>query len=380
MAKTGRNIIHYPLVALLYFLCVLLLLFHNGVAAFLVILSVFFLGRWLIRYVNGHATSGLKILKNGFLIFSLITWAFVFTLVRSASNYAYFMEREAALQVMDQGVWTDINFAKHIDLSEQFTHPNTSHKTLKIKRFQSSIPGKLLNFMVAQEINVFFFKPSNDFYLLAAVNDNFSPLNIHEANRRKESDFVINSSFYDPQNNAIGEIIYQGKRFQQKTESSGYFKVIHGIPHAGPASIFRDIQGSPTYSCQAHPSTIKNGSLFNYIDAESMQSIWKVKTYRNLIGEMKDGTLVVLASGRGGLLDVKEISQLALLIGLEHATLFDAGSALQYQYHVGDHNVAFSAFNNSFDLGIIADKIMMKLLRKKFIQRSPVYIGVKIKP
>ena len=142
-----------------------------------------------------------------------------------------------------------------------------------------------------QEINVFFFKPSNDFYLLAAVNDNFSPLNIYEANRRKESDLVINSSFYDPQNNAIGEIIYQGKRFQQKTESSGYFKVIHGIPHAGPASIFQSINGKPTYSCQAHPSTIKNGRLFPYIDSENMQNIWKLKSYRNLIGEMKDDTI-----------------------------------------------------------------------------------------
>lgn len=380
MAKTGRNWIHYPLVTLLYLVCVLMLLFHNGVMAFLVIFSVFFIGRWFIRYMNGHATSGLKILKNAFLVCSLLGFAFFFTLVRSASNYAYFLAQESALQVMDKGIWTDINFANHIDLNEQFTHPNTSHKTLKIKRYQSSIWGKILNLLVTKEINVFYFKPCNDFYLLASVNDNFKPLNIVEATLRKESNFVINSSFYDPQNNALGEIIYQGKMFQKKTESSGYFKVIDGLPHAGPTTIFQSINGKPTYSCQAHPSTIKNGRLFPYIDSENMQNIWKLKSYRNLIGEMKDDTIAVLASGSGGLSDVKEISQIALLIGVEHATLFDSGSALQYQYQVGDYNTAFSAFNNTFDLGIITDKIIMKRFRTKFTQRSPVFIGVKVKP
>jgi hypothetical protein len=72
--------------------------------------------------------------------------------------------------------------------------------------------------------------------------------------------------------------------------------------------------------------------MFNYIENESLQALWNQKTYRNLMGEMTNGDFVVVVSGNGGLVDVKEITQIAQLLGVNHATLFDAGSALQYRF------------------------------------------------
>jgi hypothetical protein len=88
----------------------------------------------------------------------------------------------------------------------------------------------------------------------------------------------------------------------------------------------------------------------------------------------------VVVSGNGALLDVKEITQIAQKIGVYHASLFDAGSALQYHFKEGTYSLEFSAFNNSYDFGSFFDRLTMKLFRKKFVQRSPVFIGIKLKP
>lgn len=352
-------------------------MFHNGFTPLLLAIAAFFTGRLIMRRITGHASTGMKILKNIFLLVSFIALGTFLTLVRSETNYAYFLDSSNALEVLSDDQWKPIENALKIDVEETYTGTSATHQTVRIRRRQSKIWAKAVVRLIPEVVHVFTFKPSNDFYLLAAVNDGFKPLNLEEANERKSSNFMVNSSFYDPENQVLGEVIYLGARYQRKTHSSGYFKVINGVPHAGPSSIFQNIPGNPTYSCQAHPSTLKNGALFSYIEEESMQALWNQKTYRNLVGERKDGKIVVIVSGNGGLLDVKEITQIAQRLGVNHASLFDAGSALQYRFTDGSYTMSFSAFNNEYDFGDLADRIAMKLFRKKLMQRSPVFIGVK---
>jgi hypothetical protein len=380
MAKTGYNGLHYFGVIVWYLLTITWLMFHNGLTPLLLAMAAFFAGRLLLRRLTGHATSGIKILKNSLLVFSFIASGTFFTLVRSETNYAYFLDATNKLEVLSNDQWIPIEDALKIDVTEAYKGATATHQALRIRRRQPEIWSKALVKLVPQVVHVFTFNPNNEFYLLAKVNEGFKPMNVSEANERKMSNFIINSSFYDPKNHVLGEVIYLGKRYQRKTQSSGYFKVINGIPHAGPTSIFHEINGSPTYSCQAHPSTLKNGTLFSYIDDESLQSLWNQKTYRNLIGERKDGRIVVVVSGNGALLDVKEITQIAQKIGVYHASLFDAGSALQYHFKEGTYSLEFSAFNNSYDFGSFFDRLTIKLFRKKFVQRSPVFIGIKLKP
>jgi hypothetical protein len=118
--------------------------------------------------------------------------------------------------------------------------------------------------------------------------------------------------------------------------------------------------------------------IFEYILNNSFPK-WRQRTYRNLVGEKADGSIVFIASGNGGLLDVKEITQLAKLLGVKHATLFDAGIALQYAFKSPGYSMEFAAFNNYVDAGTFVDKVGMELFRKNFIQRSPIFIGITLK-
>jgi hypothetical protein len=377
MAKPGNNILHYISVILLFALCLTLLVFNNGITSGIIITLMFFGLRWALRKSTGFNASGIGILKNVFLSLLFLSSACIFSILRTETNYYYFLNRTAVLQIKSDGQWNDLNDANSIDLVELYSNPTVSIQQIKIKRNQPNLVGRALNLVYTQKVNVFTFKPTNEFYLVADPNSNFSPLSVAEAQDRKNSSFLINASFYDPANQALGEVIYCGKQYQSKSNSSGYFKVIDGVPHAGPRSVFDRYRNPPQYSCQAHPSTMKDGIIFQYILDNSF-SKWRQRTYRNLIGEKEDGSIVCIASGNGGLLDVREISQLAKLIGVKHATLFDAGVALQYAFESPGYSMEFSAFNNQLDAGSFVDKVGMELFRKNFIQRSPIYIGIKL--
>ena len=377
MAKPGNNILHYVAVLLLFALCLTLLVFNNGITSGIIIILVFFGLRWALRKATGFNVSGIGIMKNVFLSLLFLSSACIFSILRTETNYYYFLNRNAPLQIKSDGQWKDLNEANSIDLVELYSNPTVSVQQIKIKRNQPNVVGRALNLVYTQKVNVFTFKPTNEFYLVADPNSNFSPLRVAEAQERKNSSFLINASFYDPANQALGEVIYCSKQYQSKSNSSGYFKVIDGVPHAGPRSVFDKYRNPPQYSCQAHPSTMKDGVIFQYILDNSF-SKWRQRTYRNLIGEKEDGNIVCIASGNGGLLDVREISQLAKLIGVKHATLFDAGVALQYAFESPGYSMEFSAFNNQLDAGSFVDKVGMELFRKNFIQRSPIYIGIKL--
>lgn len=338
---------------------------------------MFFGLRWALRKATGFNVSGIGIMKNVFLSLLFLSSACIFSILRTETNYYYFLNRTAALQIKSDGQWNDLDEANSIDLVELYSNPTVSVQQIKIKRNQPNVVGRALNLVYTQKVNVFTFKPTNEFYLIADPNSEFSPLRVAEAQERKKSNFLINASFYDPANQALGEVIYCSKQYQSKNNSSGYFKVIDGVPHVGPRSVFDKYPNPPQYSCQAHPSTMKDGVIFQYILDNSF-SKWRQRTYRNLIGEKEDGSIVCIASGNGGLLDVREISQLAKLIGVKHATLFDAGVALQYAFESPGYSMEFSAFNNQLDAGSFVDKVGMELFRKNFIQRSPIYIGIKL--
>lgn len=341
----------------------------------LCLMGLFFVGRLGLRKLTGHSSNGIGILKNSLLVVLFLSAGFTCSVLRTETNYYYFLTRTNTLKVKQDGEWVLIHNANRIDVDEMYSNPSVVVQRIDIKRNQKGILGRALNLIISQKVNVFTFKPSNSFYLVADPTNGFEPLTVTEANSRKASSFLINASFYDPSNRALGEVIYCSKQYQTKSSSSGYFKVIDGVPHAGPRSVFEGYANIPQYSCQAHPSTMKDGEIFQYILDNSFAK-WRQRTYRNLVGEKADGSIVCIASGNGGLLDVREISQLAKLLGLKHATLFDAGIALQYAFNSPGYSMEFSAFNNLLDAGPFVDKVGMELFRKNFIQRSPVYIGI----
>lgn len=194
------------------------------------------------------------------------------------------------------------------------------------------------------------------------------------------STFSINSSFYDKEMNSLGEVVVDGTNYGQHSNSSGFFKVIEGKAYVGPRSLFEQLPGTVRYSCQAHPSVMRDGIIWPYILEESLnQTPWKRRTLRNLGGMDADGNIVFLVSGDGGLLSVKEMSELALKLGIETATLFDAGSALQYSFQKDGYRLHFSAYNNRLQMGERVNQFFKQKTGYQFFNSSPVFIKYRSK-
>ena len=155
----------------------------------------------------------------------------------------------------------------------------------------------------------------------------------------------------------------------------GHFKVINGRAKAGPTSIFNENE-RVDYSCQSHPSVMKNGMIWDYIINESKnERYWKYKTYRSLVGQNQKGNVCFLISGNGGLLSIKEIALIAKRNNIVTATCLDAGSALQYAINDEDYKLSFSSMNNKFSLGNSFDRLTSKILGKRFYNESPAFIN-----
>jgi uncharacterized protein YigE (DUF2233 family) len=115
---------------------------------------------------------------------------------------------------------------------------------------------------------------------------------------------------------------------------------------------------------------MKNHTMFSYVDQAPDQFYDGNKlTYRSLAGTRRDGTVVLLLSGKGGAMTVPEIAELAKRLEVQHATLLDGGRALQYSLRLKRGSYHFRAFNTELDVG-------MRSLKP---QRSPVYIGIRKK-
>jgi len=187
--------------------------------------------------------------------------------------------------------------------------------------------------------------------------------------------FAINSSFYEHDFGIRGEVIVDGKRRGKASNSSGYFKVINGKAVAGPKSLFQNIQGKVDFSCQAHPSVMKNGRIWEYIISESKnKDYWQQKTYRSLVGTKSNGNLCFLISSNGGLVSIKEMSLIAKQQGIKTATMLDAGAALQYSILIDSKSYSFSSWNNKLNLGRLMDKLIRRIIGQRFYSSSPVFI------
>ena len=189
------------------------------------------------------------------------------------------------------------------------------------------------------------------------------------------STFAINSSFYERDFSIRGEVIVDGDKKGEASNSSGYFKVIDDTAIVGPKSLFKNRSGNINYSCQAHPSVMKNGVIWDYILKESKNQIfWKQKTYRSLVGVDDKNNICFLVSGNGGLVSIKETSLIAKKCGIKNATMLDAGAALQYSIKVGSNKTTFSSWNNLLNLGRTIDKIFRKIVGQRSYSSSPVFI------
>jgi len=135
------------------------------------------------------------------------------------------------------------------------------------------------------------------------------------------NNFYINSNFFGKNGKEIGEVIIDGKKINHKRPGGGYFTSNgdeFGISfYSRPKNV--------KYSSQTHLIGVKSGKLNKSI----MSQHWsKANYYRILVGEDREGNLMVLHSDRNALVSIKMICEIAIKNGMVNGLVFDGGSSV----------------------------------------------------
>lgn len=209
---------------------------------------------------------------------------------------------------------------------------------------------RALNTLVRQEILCIQLSPL-DFEFETTFLPGFEGTTAAERLDTGGHQFTLTANFHDPDGRPLGWVVNQGAEVNPMFPAwSGFFFVKDGRPWFGPRSLLEETAGTLTEAFQVYPSLMKNHTVFSYVDLQPDRFFdGRRITHRSLAGVRRDGTVVFILSGTGGVLNVAEAARLAHLANLQHATLLDGGRALQYSIRDGRFHHRFHAFNTELD-------------------------------
>jgi len=254
-------------------------------------------------------------------------------------------------------------------LIERHVEQGMRWSTLKVRR-EDGTAAKIAHKILGAEIHVITFAPE-DFEFMTSYEKQ-PKFAVTTAARRMAADnlwFSITANFRDPKGKPLGWVWHEGVQVNPAfPEWSGCFFVKGSRPYFGPKSLLDDVPGPIEEGTQGYPSVMKNHTTFSYVSLKPDQFFDGSKiSYRSLAGMKKDGTIVFVVSGDGGVMNVAEVTEIARKLEVQHATLLDGGRALQYSIRTEDGPWHFAALNT-----------VLNFKHRWFEQQlSPVFIGVR---
>ncbi|MEL7531904.1 MAG: phosphodiester glycosidase family protein [Bacteroidota bacterium] len=256
------------------------------------------------------------------------------------------------------------------DLDTLFDADGLLHYQLRVHRASEDWRVSSINAISNPHLNIFEFDPAR-FQFEAAFETDFKLTTASQLGKKKELAFCINANYFDENDKPLGAVIHQGKQANRNFPNwTGFFFVKNGKPYFGPKSLLEQTAGQASELLQCYPSIMKDHRVFDYVHLKSNPYFdGNSKTYRSLAGMRKNGHIIWIASAAGGILDVRELASLAQKLELQHATLFDGGSSLQYRLAYRGHHLSFHALSERFSLAPIIPQLD--------IVHPPVYLGVK---
>jgi uncharacterized protein YigE (DUF2233 family) len=270
-----------------------------------------------------------------------------------------------------RGGWKSLASLTPADVNQALIHRYSESglrwSTLKTRRTSGAAVSLAHSFLGA-EVHVVTLSPQH-FEFVTSFRPKFAPTTAAERLAQDNLWFAITANFRDPKGKPLGWVWHEGVQVNPAfPEWSGVFFVKDGRPWFGPRSLLDEIPGAIEEGTQGYPSVMKNHTVFPYVELKPDQFFDGSKiTYRALAGTRRDGTVVFILSGDGGVLKVTEVTELARKLDLQHATLLDGGRALQYSLRTEDGPWHFSAYNTR-----------LRSKHRWFEQQlSPVYIGVR---
>lgn len=259
------------------------------------------------------------------------------------------------LRIRDQdGRWVEVT---SLDQATAVAALESMHdgQGLRVRRWRVSREpvdrrDRIINALVVQEVILIEMSPL-DFTFETSFQPGFGETTATRQLVEEDANFSLTANFHDPEGRPLGWVVHDGQEVNPRfPEWSGFFFVKNGRPWFGPRSLLDEIPGEVTEAFQVYPSLMRDHTVFSYVDLEPDRFFdGRRITHRSLGGVRRDGTLVFILSGRGGVMNVAEVARLARLIDIQHATLLDGGRALQYAIRDGRFNHRFHAFNKDWD-------------------------------
>lgn len=318
----------------------------------------------------------LKLVLLASLVSLAMLWAAAESFFNVSSNLVAVAVRDSkeSLEVKTRKAgWKSVTALTPGDLLRSLNirhlEPGLQWSTLKVRR-SAGAAASIAQSLFGAEVHVIIISPQH-FEFMTTYLPKFALTTAAERMKTENLWFAINANFRDPKGKPLGWVWHEGRQVNASfPEWSGCFFVKNGAPYFGPKSLVDEIPGAIDEGTQGYPSVMKNHTVFSYVETRSDAYFDGTKiSYRSLGGMRKDGSIVFVVSGDGGVMNVREVTELARKLDVQHATLLDGGRALQYSVRTDDGPWNFAAFNTRFDF-------KQSWLER---QRSPVYIGVRRK-
>ena len=296
---------------------------------------------------------------------------------RWRSNFVFWSYRDSdqPLEVSTKKGWkllSDLSLAElDSSLDEKGNNEGFRVGELRLRREATTLTQKLASALRDSRVTIFLISPEQ-YRFQTSFKDKFALTTARERRASEDAALAITANFRDPQGKPLGWVYSKGQIVNRAFPNwTGAFFVKNGTPYFGPKSLVDEVAGDIQEGTQGYPSVMKNHTVFSYVDlAPDKYFDGKRITYRALAGTRRDGSVIFVLSGEGGVMNVSEITSLAMKLQLQHATLLDGGRALQYSYQLPGSGLRhFRAFNTQIDSGPVWTRA----------QRSPVYIVVKPK-
>ena len=283
-----------------------------------------------------------------------------------------FKDSTAPLEVQTRHGWRAVSDVTMAELGEALVEHHREQDlrwcSLPVRRHSNTPLQGFISGLFGSEFNIVTIAPTR-FAFETSFKPNFEGTTARERLSAADADFSVLANFREPNGKPLGWVVHQSTQVNRPFPTwTGVFFVKNGKPYFGPKSLVDEVPGTIEEGTQGYPSVMKNHTVFSYVDlAPDKFFDGKKITYRSLAGMRRDGTIIFVLSGDGGVCNVAEITELARKLEVQHATLLDGGRALQYSIRAGGSPYHFHAFNTQADWG-------PKVIRP---QRSPVYITAK---
>jgi uncharacterized protein YigE (DUF2233 family) len=311
-----------------------------------------------------------------FFIAVAVLWA-LDGVYRWRSNLVYLALRnsKAPLEVKLKDTWRPLEKLSIAELDSALTEVTREDGfrvgRIDVRRSASNLLGSPALWFCDPSVTVILISPGK-FKFATSYKPDFQGCTAKERLHAEDAVMSITANFRDPDGKPLGWVYHQGQLVNKPFPNwTGAFFVKNGTPYFGPKSLVDEVGGEIEEGSQVYPSVMKNHTVFDYVGLQPDKYFdGKRITYRALAGTRRDGTVVFVLSGEGGVMNVHETTLIAEKLQVQHATLLDGGRALQYSLQLKNSRVQhFTAFNTQVTRGPSWAEA----------QRSPVYIVVKRK-